>query len=363
MRAASSLVIAALCLGPFTGCQTAGPNYLKGGRGLYNIAIQETNDEQLLLNLVRLRYVDTPFFLTVSSVSTSFTVEGSALAAGEFNSDTSTGTLGVGGRLVSSPTVTYSPVQGEQFAERLLSPIELQTVLLLSNSGWSIERVFRLCVRSIAGLQNAPRASGPTPADPPVYDRFLRAVRLLRHLQKKGMLILAREGDTNEGELVLEISREALDWPETRKLGELLKLTPGQRRFRVLNAARTGPNAIGIVTRSLMGAFFYAAQGVEVPESDLLAGRAIDTRWPDGRRFDWSKFSEGLLQIHSQDERPTADANVSVRYRDAWFYLSDSDGAAKASFSLLAQLFALSAGENPSPGPVLTLPVGIGSVR
>ncbi len=358
-----ALALQLICLGAVVGCSLTGPENLKGGRGLYNVAIQQTNNEQMLLNLVRLRYVDTPFFLTVTSVSTSFTIEGSALAAGEFNTDTSTGTVGVGARVVSSPTVTYTPVQGEQFAERLLSPMELRTVLLLANSGWSIERVFRLCVRSIEGLQNAPRASGPTPKDPPVYERFLRAVQLLRHLQKTGMLTLAREGDADDGKLVLEISRDALDWEETREFTELLGLTPGLHRYRVLGSARTGPDAIGVVTRSLMGAFYYAAQGVDVPESDLLAGRAVDTRRPDGGRFDWRKFSQGLLQIHSGSERPSADVYVSVPYRSSWFYMSDSDSDAKATFSLLAHLFALSAGESPSPGPILTLPVGIGSVR
>jgi hypothetical protein len=34
-----------------------------------NSAFQQTNDEQLLLNLVRLRYRDTPAFLEVSSIS------------------------------------------------------------------------------------------------------------------------------------------------------------------------------------------------------------------------------------------------------------------------------------------------------
>ena len=112
-----------------------------------------------------------------------------------------------------------------------------------------------------------------------------------------------------------------------------------------------------------MGAFFYAAQGVDVPEDDLRVGRAVDTHWPDGARFDWSEFSKGLLRIRSGHERPTTDAMISIPYRGSWFYMSDSDSDAKATFSLLAQLFALSAGESPSPGPVLTLPVGIGSVR
>lgn len=44
-------------------CAGVGHNRIEGERSNYNIAIQRSNDEQLLLNLVRLRYRDTPFFL------------------------------------------------------------------------------------------------------------------------------------------------------------------------------------------------------------------------------------------------------------------------------------------------------------
>ena len=54
------------------GCNVVGPASVRTGRADYNIAIQQTNSEQLLLNLVRLRYRDVPYFLEVASVSTSF---------------------------------------------------------------------------------------------------------------------------------------------------------------------------------------------------------------------------------------------------------------------------------------------------
>ena len=55
-----------------TACGGLGASKVKGERSRYNIAIQGSNDEQLLLNLVRLKYRDTPFFLQVSSVASQF---------------------------------------------------------------------------------------------------------------------------------------------------------------------------------------------------------------------------------------------------------------------------------------------------
>jgi len=55
MRSIGGLKIAVLwvCLGAVAGCSVTGPAKIKGGRRLYNVAVQETNKEQMLLNIVR----------------------------------------------------------------------------------------------------------------------------------------------------------------------------------------------------------------------------------------------------------------------------------------------------------------------
>lgn len=50
---------------------------MKGERVQLNVALQQSGDEQLLLNLVRLRYRDTPAFLEVSGISTQTSFEAS----------------------------------------------------------------------------------------------------------------------------------------------------------------------------------------------------------------------------------------------------------------------------------------------
>jgi hypothetical protein len=51
-----------------TAC-SLGPRRLEQGHLAYNAALKAAADEELLLNLVRLRYLDTIEFLTASSVS------------------------------------------------------------------------------------------------------------------------------------------------------------------------------------------------------------------------------------------------------------------------------------------------------
>ena len=65
-----------------TSCAQLGPDLVKAGRNDYNIVLQQTEDEEVILNLVRVRYGDRPLFFNVSSVSTSFTWSQNAAANG-----------------------------------------------------------------------------------------------------------------------------------------------------------------------------------------------------------------------------------------------------------------------------------------
>ena len=79
------LLVVLLALGPI-GCLNYGPISLKSERSKYNLAIQKTNDEQLLLNLVRLKYRDTPFFLEVGNVASQFKLKSKASITAQLES-------------------------------------------------------------------------------------------------------------------------------------------------------------------------------------------------------------------------------------------------------------------------------------
>ena len=58
------------------GCQSLGPGSLPRDRLDYGGAIADSWREQTLLNIVKLRYFDAPVFLEVSSVISSYTLQG-----------------------------------------------------------------------------------------------------------------------------------------------------------------------------------------------------------------------------------------------------------------------------------------------
>lgn len=186
------------CIG-LGGC-VRGARLVSESHASYNEALRLRLDEELLLNLVRLRYRDRPLFLQVSSVIARFEREGSLGVNAGVSSEASSGAAptlsgGVGVDLGYSeqPTVTFTPLQGEDFAERLLRPIDLETLALLQRSGWSIERVMRLTVQRMNGLDNAAGASGPTPARSPEFREFVEAARALKQLQDQRAVVIGSE--------------------------------------------------------------------------------------------------------------------------------------------------------------------------
>jgi hypothetical protein len=336
-------------------CYSTGAKAIRAGRGNYNIAIQQTNAQQLLLNLVRLRYRDTPAFLLVSSVSTSFTLAVDA-EAGVADLD-DLGVVGLSGGLyyAEKPTVTYSPLQGQQFVDMLMSPVSLRVPLVLYHSGWRIDRVLKICLQNIGNLRNAPGGASPTPSLAPEYEQFARAASVLRALQYRGLIELG-QNERDEDAIVLQIDSQAVDLPEVQELTRALGVPDNTSRITLTTGARLGPGTVPVMTRSVMGSMFFLSLGVEPPLEDERAGRVTVTLDEEGRRFDWSDVTRDLISIRSSDSRPE-NVYTGISYRGSWFYIDDGDLESKSSFSLLAQLFALQAGDIELTGPVLTLPV------
>lgn len=346
-----------------TSCAQLGPDLVKAGRNDYNIVLQQTEDEEVILNLVRVRYGDRPLFFDVNNVTTSFTWSQNAAASGTIleygGSDFQRNNLSIRGDLqyTERPTITYTPLGGKDFVKSVLTPADLDTLILLSNSGWSIERLLRMMANRMNGLPNSPRASGPTPSDPPIYKKFGQAAKLMRQLQKREMLRLGYQIIDSKDTPVMVIDSEARDFEETRKFKDLLGLAIDKDTFIIdTRGNRPRSESLGIDLRSLLGTFFFASHGVEVPAYDLEMGRAMTTKDKSGKPFDWSLVVGDLVSIRSQTKKPD-NAQVAINYRGSWFYIDDSDLNTKYSFLLLDQLAALLGGKVETAGPLLTLPV------
>ena len=362
--AASVVATLALSIPMLVGCVTRlGPSTIPAARFDYNDRIARSQNDQLLLNLVRLKYRDTLVFLDVGTVIAQYTLSANAGAAARINVDGGDGNefgLDLGGGYSEQPTITYEPLQGAVFTQRLLTPISPLTVILLSQSGWSIERLLLCCVESVNGIANAPAASGPTPTVIPDNAEFRELARLLRELQVHSVLNfrVISDGEENSASVVLDRPSEA--HPQFRALQrvrELLGLTEERDAVALTErGVRSQKGEIVVAGRSLLGVLFFLSHGVDAPQDHVNRG-LVTVASGDGREeLDWSTVTGNLLKVSSSASVPT-DAFVRIRYRNHWYYIDDSDLQSKSTFSLLTYLFSLQAARAPGGSPLLTVPV------
>lgn len=404
MRSRYQLLLFGLLAFTTTGC-LYGPRAFRSSHALHNEALRARIDEELLLNLVRLRYRDSPLFLQVGSVVTQFEVSGGVGLSGslvESGSDSLGANANVGWS--EQPTYTFTPLQDDEFVRRMLTPLDVELVVLLQRSGWSIARVLRLTVQNLAGIDNAASASGPTPDRAPAFEGFMRIAKALRALQRQDAIKLVYEeqpaelsppvaistvqgadlvsaaqanlrfrpvaGSPSQVVLtqvektpVLWVSPGMSDSAELEELESMLGLSSDSFRFEIvagegMAGLQSAPreNAIVMSMRSLLGMFFYLSHGIDVPEVHTEEGLVTVTRDAEGQVFDWRQLTGDILRVKTSPIRPKGAA-VAVPYRGHWFYVEDSDLESKSTIALLIKLLNMSADSDISGGPTLTLPV------
>ena len=398
-----------------TGCASFGPDALQTSRLQYNEVVKRTTEEQLLLNIVRLRYTDTPSSLAVSGIAaqyelnksfqlTPFFVASGAEIAKSYSAVLPQ--LGIGG--ADRPTFTLTPLDDQEFTRKLFTPVPLDGLIYLAKTTWPISTVFRLYLENLNWVSNAETASGPTPKAPPVFQDFQRGVRALQTLQDRGQIVFGVEERTEaqgsplppgsvtprdvieaaksgyeyrlddrgaEWTLVKKIPQpmllldpRAAESPEMREVASAFKLKLGLTKFRITQESlkpfpstypAEGVAAIDLETRSLLQALYYVSHGIDIPAEHISSGVVTVTRDASGQPFDWRLVIDGLFRVRSirSDARPLA-AHVAVPYKGYWFYIEETDQDTKATFSLLMELSRLELTGKTGPGPTLTLPLG-----
>lgn len=343
-----SLLLLALAAS-LSGCAIAGPAAIGNGRSTYNSVINRTEDEQILSMIVRRRYGETFGMLLVANVTASLRVSASAGAnAGAGASSGYEGNLvPLSAEMVyeENPTISYVPLRGEQFLERMLAPITDKQMLLLSRMSSAETEVMRFLVRRANGLVNPVYSSQPTTGD---FDRFLDVYQRLREAGKLDII----QTPAGQFELLLHDYSDEQSRDVDRMLGMLgmnaQRPAPTTVPIRFLVGSRRA-DSIDLETPSALEVIDAAAAGVEVPRPHREEGlvRLSPARPP------------ALVAVHASQARPR-DASVAIRHKGWWFFIDGRDSRSKERFMFLRTLIGLrlDSGEPPQAAPVLTVPVG-----
>ncbi len=267
LRAGLALIAGSVIMGFLAACAQLGPQVLTTGRPLYNIAVQQTESQQLLLNIVRQRYNDPILFLDVTSISSGFSRDAnSSLMGNIFNAGKNELSGSLGGSIGETPFIFYAPNTGEKFVRQMLTPLDLRTVALILQSGWSIERVLLIVGESVNQLHNTPAGDESRTG----YRKYQEVVSSLRDLQRDGRLIVGMEAGEEgaEANLALMITPDAVDSKPYRFVCEAISVSCEGEPLRLRQAfgASSDGKTLALATRSLFSALYFLAQGVDVPD-------------------------------------------------------------------------------------------------
>ena len=352
------------------GCGSGiGPKSISNERPAFNEELIQSTNQQLLTNLVRLRYLDAPMFLELSSVVAQYSFDRSVNASGsasfsggEWRRNGSG--IGVGGSMdfKETPTVSYMPLQGEEFAKRMLSPIPLETIVLLSRSGRSSARLLNICAERMNGLENAVSASGPTPAESPTYEEFQKTAAQFKRLGKLGVFVVVPDKDSSHKVAYRVDAAKAAQLNASEDLSTVLKTLdlPANTRMIVLSTPfeQNDGTTLVLSTRSMLGVLFFLSHSVQAPPEHVTSGLVERTKIRGTETlFDWAQVTKSVMTVKWAPKEPER-AYVKVKYRDYWFYIDDADRNSKATFGLLHYLISLQSTAGSGRMPLLTLPAG-----
>src|SRR5271170_1912904 len=125
------LALLAMCIAS-SGC--LGPKAVRFTRLRYNEVFRDTSDEQLLINIVRLRYADSPVFVDLPNITSQFEVSGGGNYLGGYGNQTNApASLGFGNMsLRDTPTLSYHPREGREISKALLSPLSADLFIVVN---------------------------------------------------------------------------------------------------------------------------------------------------------------------------------------------------------------------------------------
>jgi hypothetical protein len=273
----------------------------------YSSAVAGSWKRQTLLNIVKLRYHDSPIFLDVASIVSGYQLQTTVSASGTASIDPSSVptigsflSFGAQGSFTDRPTITFVPLTGDHYIRGIVTPIRPEQVFSAILAGWPADAIMFTAVNTLNGLQNQ-RFSGvaPRPADP----RFLRVVRLMGSLQASSAVSFRFVETKESGIRTIMFFRRAdltdREREEIEEVRRLLRLHPEATELElVFGPTPTSDRQIAVQTRALVQILSEVGGQVSVPAAHLAEGRTTPVL-ADAAGVETVRY----MRIHSSTER------------------------------------------------------------
>jgi hypothetical protein len=326
-------------------------------RSVYNEAINRTEDEQMLLSIVKGRYGETSSQLAVSAVVANINFKTNAgVEAGFGSKDNYRENLvpfSGGFAYEENPTITYTPIQGEQYMKQLMSPVSLDILVLVIRSGAHSNTFFNLLVKRINDMLNPDFFEGPFVEPDPEFQRF---VELNKELDQAGVMQWVEDPREDVPYAILITSYASKYSQEVHEYLDLLGIPmptdDSEDIILPVYFAVKGRqwNGVAISTRSTYEVLQILRAAIEIPQEHQKEGLVMN--------YPTLGLAGKDVRIHSSKKKPES-AVLAVKHRKYWFYIDESDMKTKLFYMAVRALWSASitgeAGQRTAP--VLTIPV------
>ena len=357
----------------------------------YDVTTASSVEEQLLLNIARARNNQPIHFTAVSSITATYRLAKSAGIGPAMTGNSLIAPI-LGTTMESSPTIAITPMQGDEFTQRLLTPFREAQLTLLLRQGYDVDSLFRLLG---AEIHLDHETGGDTihdnrPSDREGYQLFRRIVAHLSAIQDRHALYIeplhfthtwtvpeaSVTPDTYEStykDFNIVHDEAAHVYRVSRRINGRVMITnydpdilSNDERLRLHQKAEEAPfndvlidiraDHVGgefpihgrLRLRSFHEVLTFVGRGMsEEPEFDVA---------PDPRTPAISENPRSTLAI-SESRTPPPDGSVNVRYNGTFYYVQPESGYPwnQKTFSLLYQLFQMSVSSVSTPGPSITI--------
>lgn len=341
-----------------SGCAHVALSQIPQNRANYNLALNDSDNQQFLLNIVRIHYGLSPYFIGVDTITTQSTLtigtgDNSQINTSPVDNGPTFWTLNPELSFSQTPTITYTPLQGNQFVSALLTTIPSTKISLLLDSGWSIDNVLQLTLSQIGNLENNTNLAKNTNS---VDNNFTKFTRLLQSLYDQNLVDfqLTSSYAQNNAILVTINNKEAA--------GQIAKLLDFKKTHDYIILTRhyiksesTPEFVVPIKTRSFYGIMNYLSGGITDQGLALAKQQGLEDRSSGSTN---KNYAQNLFKVKISNKEPSDNVLTKVSYEGQWFYITNDDIASKSTLSLIRMIFSMQLGDiNRSNLPIVTIPI------
>jgi len=260
--------------------------------------------------------------------------------------------FGAAASYADRPTITYNPLMGSKYAQKMMTPIHPGIIIHLIEAGSHVGRVFRLSVQSVNGIQNRHARGGKPRAADPKFNELIESLERLREAGLIGLSVKKTDDDAELSFLIGETSNDEMK-KDVSRFREILGLDPEIKEYRLFyGLIPRNRKEIAVQTRSPMAILAETASFIEVPADHIQEGRVNPTFYGSAEKTITDK---PFVDILSGRQKPD-DSFVSVSYGDRWFWIENRDLSSKRTFSFIIQILSLTEREDKENIPILTIP-------